>query len=74
MAAYISLKEWAISKFGYEPTSTTLSQYARNGQIYPKPIKFAGRWRVDPDAQFHEMQPIHYKTDDPLLRKILNGG
>lgn len=74
MGAYVSLQEWAEKKFGYVPSATTLSRYAKNGQIYPKPVKFAGRWRVDPDAQFYELQPVQYETDDPLLRRILNGG
>ncbi|MBY8106426.1 hypothetical protein KW456_04770 [Vibrio fluvialis] len=74
MATYVSLKEWAQSKFGYVPTPATLSLYARNGQIYPKPVKFGGQWRVDPEAQFMELQPANYDTSNPLLGRILNGG
>lgn len=74
MATYVSLKEWAQSKFGYVPTPATLSLYARNGQIYPKPVKFGGRWRVDPEAQFLELQLANHDTSNPLLGRILNGG
>lgn len=74
MTTYVSLKEWAQSKFGYVPTPATLSLYARNGQIYPKPVKFGGRWRVDPEAQFLELQPTNHDTSNPLLGRILNGG
>ena len=74
MTAYVSLKEWAEKKFGYVPSATTLSLYARNGQIYPKPVKFGGRWRVDPNAQFHELQPANNDfIDKPLVRKAING-
>lgn len=74
MNTYVSLQEWADKKFGHVPTSATLSRYAKNGQIYPKPVKFGGRWRVDPEAQFLELQPANHDTSNPLLRKILNGG
>lgn len=74
MSTYVSLQEWAEKKFGYVPTSATLSRYAKNGQIYPKPVKFGGRWRVDPDAQFLELQPIKYDGTDELLRRVLEGG
>ncbi|ELD1797444.1 excisionase [Vibrio fluvialis] len=74
MNTYVSLQEWADKKFGHVPTSATLSRYAKNGQIYPKPVKFGGRWRVDPEAQFLELQPTNHDTSNPLLRKILNGG
>ncbi|MCG6358888.1 hypothetical protein K6U58_09815 [Vibrio fluvialis] len=74
MSTYVSLQEWAQSKFGYVPTPATLSLYARSGRIYPKPVKFGGRWRVDPEAQFLELQSSNYETSNPLLKKILSGG
>ncbi|ELV8682581.1 excisionase [Vibrio fluvialis] len=74
MNTYVSLQEWADKKFGHVPTSATLSRYAKNGQIYPKPVKFGGRWRVDPEAQFLELQSSNYETSNPLLKKILSGG
>ncbi|WP_217541029.1 excisionase [Vibrio metschnikovii] len=74
MSTYVSLQEWAEKKFGHVPSSATLSNYAKNGQICPRPVKFGGRWRVDPDANFLELRPINYQTSNPLVNKILNSG
>ncbi len=69
----IPLRAWAEKHFSVAVSNTTLTSYAKSGQISPCPVKFAGRWVVDEDARFVGMSAPPVSTD-PLVMRILNHG
>lgn len=73
MSEFIPLKEWAIKKFGFAPCAATLASYAKNHQIYPAPKKFGGKWMCQTDAEYYELRPLLSVSDNPLVRRIMNG-
>ncbi|PWW09909.1 excisionase [Mangrovibacter plantisponsor] len=77
MARSILLTEWAKEEFGAPvPSSATLSKYAKNGMIFPPPVKVGKQWRVEPSARYVGMtvKPDVHSSDHPLLRRILEDG
>ncbi|WP_375058366.1 excisionase [Zobellella sp. DQSA1] len=70
---HIPIKEWARRHFQLNVSSTTLSTYAKSGQISPAPIKFGGKWMVDENARFVGICPAPTSTD-PLVARILEHG
>lgn len=73
MSEYVTLREWAINKFGFAPSNTTLTSYAKNKQIHPAPKKFGGKWVCKVDADFLELRPVNDVSDNPLVMRIVNG-
>ena len=77
MARRILLAEWAKEEFGDPiPSTTTLNKYAKNGMIFPPPVKVGRSWRVDPNASFVGMnvKPFIKENDSDILKRILNDG
>ncbi|MEF3110378.1 excisionase [Raoultella sp. WB_B2P2-3] len=77
MARKVLLAEWAKEEFGDPvPGITTLNKYAKNGMIYPHPVKVGRSWRVESTARFVGMtsMPEVKRQDHPLLRRILEDG
>nr|WP_314522474.1 excisionase [uncultured Lelliottia sp.] len=77
MARRILLAEWAKEEFGEPvPCPATLNKYAKNGMIYPPPIKAGRSWRVDKDARFVgiTVKPVIKKSDSDILKRILEDG
>lgn len=70
---YITIQEWAKLNFAIKVSNTTLSTYAKTGQIYPPPLKFAGRWMVDENAKYVELTEAP-ASSDPLVASILHYG
>ncbi|WP_313188816.1 excisionase [Pantoea sp.] len=77
MARMIKLTAWAAEEFGEPvPGIATLSKYAKNGMIFPLPVKVGNCWRVDRSARFTGTQgkPAVYTDDNPVLKRILEDG
>lgn len=77
MARRILLTDWAREEFGEPiPSSVTLSKYAKNGMIFPPPVKVGRSWRVEPAARYVGMtvKPVTKQDDNPILKRILNDG
>lgn len=77
MARRILLSEWAKNEFGEPvPGITTLTKYAKNGMIFPPPVKVGRSWRVDKDARFVGMtaKAAIKKADSDVLKRILEDG
>ena len=70
---FITIQEWAQNNFSIQVSNTTLSVYAKTGQIYPPPVKFAGRWMVDENAKYVGLTEVPASTD-PLVASILHYG
>ena len=70
---FITIQEWAQNNFSIQVSNTTLSVYAKTGQIYPSPVKFAGRWMVDENAKYVGLTEVPASTD-PLVASILHYG
>lgn len=70
---FITIQEWAKNNFAIKVSNTTLSVYAKTGQIYPPPVKFAGRWMVDKNAKYVGLTEAPVSSD-PLVTSILNYG
>ncbi len=77
MARKILLSEWAKDEFGDPiPSITTLNKYAKNGMIFPPPVRVGKSWRVDPSARFVgiTVKPVINPDDNPILKRILEDG
>ena len=77
MARTILLSEWAKDEFGEPiPCSVTLNKYAKNGMIYPQPVKAGRSWRVDAGARFVGMtvKAVIKDSDNTVLKRILEDG
>lgn len=70
---FITIQEWARNNFSVQVSNTTLSVYAKTGQIYPPPVKFAGRWMVDKNAKYVGLTEAP-ASSDPLVASILHYG
>lgn len=76
MARLILLQEWASDEFGDSaPGKATLNKYAKNGMIYPLPLKVGRSWMVEKTARYvGAIEPLIRTDDSPLLKKILSDG
>ncbi|MFS7304938.1 excisionase [Rahnella inusitata] len=77
MARTLTLDEWALEEFSAPvPSRATLMRYAKNGMIYPLPVKAGRCWRVEASARFIGMaeKPEISKDLDPRLMRILEDG
>ncbi|MBD8160998.1 excisionase [Pantoea agglomerans] len=77
MSRLITLSAWAEDEFGLPvPSTSTLCKYAKNGMIFPIPVKVGKTWRVERTAKFVGMsdKPEIKKNDNPALRRILEDG
>ena len=77
MARTLTLDEWALEEFSAPvPSRATLMRYAKNGMIYPLPVKAGRCWRVEASARFIGMteKPEISKDLDPRLVRILEDG
>ena len=77
MARTLTLDEWALDEFSAPiPSRATLMRYAKNGMIYPLPVKAGRCWRVEASARFIGMaeKPEISKDLDPRLMRILEDG
>lgn len=77
MARTLTLDEWALEEFSAPvPSRATLMRYAKNGMIYPLPVKAGRCWRVESSARFIGMaeKPVISKDLDPRLMRILEDG
>lgn len=50
----LSLEKWAEANFDPTPTINTLRRWAREGRIFPAPVKHGRSYYVEPDAQYIE--------------------
>ncbi|MEB0076105.1 excisionase [Pseudomonas sp. CCI3.2] len=50
--AKITLEKWGDNNFDPSPKVNTLRKWARDGYIYPAPIKHGRSYYVDPAAQY----------------------
>lgn len=77
MSRKIKLVDWAKEEFDDPvPSGASLIKYAKNGMIFPAPVKAGRCWRVDRNARFVGMsvKPVMKKSDDPRLKRILEDG
>lgn len=77
MVRKVLLSEWAKDEFGEPiPGITTLNKYAKNGMIFPPPVKVGRSWRVEKTANFVGLtvKPVINKNDSEVLKRILNDG
>lgn len=77
MSRMIKLSTWAEEEFGNPiPGSATLSKYARNGMIFPRPVKVGNIWRVERSARFvgQQSSPEIRQSDNVKLKRILEDG
>jgi predicted site-specific integrase-resolvase len=50
----MTLEEWATEQFKTPPSMNTLRTWAREGRIFPTPVKHGKRYYVDSDACYRE--------------------
>lgn len=76
LSEYITLHDWCMLKFGYVPSAATLSQYRKNKQIYPLPVRFGRKYMCRRDAEFIGLSemPSVSANDDLLLDRIFSNG
>jgi hypothetical protein len=53
----VLLTEWAEAYFSLPPSLWTLRRMAREGLIYPAPVKVGKSYYVTPDAVLAELSP-----------------
>ena len=68
MKPKITLSEWAVRYFAKPPNIRTLRRWARNGKIYPKPIKAGREYVCCPDAQY-----VDYSHQAPITLNVEPG-
>lgn len=61
----ITLEEWAKAEFKTPPSPDTLRKWAREGKIFPIPVRHGHRYYVEPGA--------HYQEPDKRPAKITGG-
>lgn len=56
----ITLDEWAAAEFKVPPSLNTLRRWAREGLIFPAPIKHGRNYYVEIGAQYREpeLRPV----------------
>ncbi|MGP9420814.1 excisionase [Ewingella americana] len=77
MARTLTLDEWALEEFSAPvPSRATLMRYAKNGMIFPLPVKAGRCWRVEASARFIGIaEKVEISKDlDPRLMRILEDG
>ncbi|KTT56439.1 MULTISPECIES: excisionase [Pseudomonas] len=48
----MTLEKWGETNFDPQPALNTLRKWAREGRIFPAPVKHGRSYYVDPDAQY----------------------
>lgn len=67
----MSLERWAEQKYGDDsPSIGTLRRWARDGKIYPAPVKQGRSYFVQPDAEYLNLTTPNIGTISPLIRSI----
>jgi hypothetical protein len=81
MKPKIKLSDWAKRYFANPPNIRTLRRWAKNGNIYPRPIKAGREYVCCPDAEYvdHTTHIAVNPTFDTThmssrVREILNNG
>jgi hypothetical protein len=73
----ILLSIWAGRKFDPPPCQRTLQKWARDGRIYPKPIRIGRPYWVQEDAVIVKPQSIPpitvLESKDPIVNDIISG-
>jgi hypothetical protein len=67
----VTLDEWAVAEFKTPPSPNTLRKWAREGRIWPLPVKHGRNYYVESNAHYQEpkQQPTRSGVGD-LISKI----
>lgn len=71
IARLMSLERWAEQKYGEDkPAVGTLRRWARDGRIYPAPVKQGRSYYVQPQAEYLDPSAPATGSYNPLIRSI----
>lgn len=67
----VTLDEWAVAEFKTPPSPNTLRKWAREGRIWPLPVKHGRNYYVESGAHYQEPERQQTRiSGDNLISRI----